>query len=75
LAIDASLRPDNVDFPNGMRFSQRKILPKRELVVSVNMEEIGGLMLERLISTLDEVVSHVETASRTLESTIDAEAK
>lgn len=63
-AVDSSLRPDNVDFPKGMRLNQRK--GGKRLIVSLDFAQ-GEKKLETLISTLDEIVSHIYSATRTLE--------
>ncbi|MCL4517681.1 MAG: hypothetical protein M1587_00620 [Thaumarchaeota archaeon] len=63
-AVNASLLPDNIDFPEGMRFSQRK--RGKELEISIGIDRSKGT-IETLISTLDEVVSHIHSAFSTLQ--------
>jgi hypothetical protein len=61
--VSASLLPDNVDFPPGMRLSQKIIGPA--LVISITLDD--RKKLETLISTLDEIVAHIYSATKTLE--------
>jgi len=64
-AIDSSLAPDNIDFPSGMSFSQKKI--GKELRISISMESTDSKKIETLISTLDEILAHIYSATRTIE--------
>jgi len=63
-AIDNSLAPDNIDFPRGMKFSQRK--QGRTLKISIDFDQ-GRTQIETLISTLDEIVAHIYSASSIIE--------
>ena len=63
-AVDNSLVPDNINFPRGMKFLQRK--RGKTLEISIDMDQ-GETQIETLISTLDEIVSHIYTASNTIE--------
>ena len=63
-AVDSSLAPDNINFPRGMKFFQRK--RGKTLEISIDMDQ-GESQIETLISTLDEIVSHIYTASNTIE--------
>jgi hypothetical protein len=64
-AVDSSLAPDNVDFPRGMRFSQRQ--KANELKISIRINDSDVKKIETLISTLDEVLVHADSAIRTIE--------
>jgi hypothetical protein len=64
-AIDSSLAPDNIDFPAGMSFSQKKI--GKELRVSISIQSIESKKIETLISTLDEILAHIYSAIKTIE--------
>ena len=65
-AIAASLAPDNVDFPSGMTFQQK--LESKELVIKIS-QRASDRQVETLISTLDEIVSHIQTAANAIEKT------
>jgi hypothetical protein len=54
-----------VDFPSGMIFSQKK--KNKELRISIQFDRGETKKIETLISTLDEIVSHISTASKTIE--------
>jgi hypothetical protein len=67
-AVDSSLTPDNVDFPKGMDFLQRRIADKNELRILVEYGKVEeSRNLETLISTLDEILAHIYSATRTIE--------
>lgn len=63
-AVNSSLLPDNIDFPEGMKFTQRK--NGKELEITVDMYG-SDRSIETLISTLDELVSHIHSAISTLQ--------
>jgi len=63
-AVDNSLVPDNINFPRGMKFSQLK--QGKTLEVSIEIDQ-GERQIETLISTLDEIVSHIYSATNTIE--------
>ena len=65
-AIEVSLTPDNVDFPEGVQFEQR--LVSKELLIEVD-QAASDRYVETLISTLDEIVSHIQTAVAAIEKT------
>ena len=65
-AIEVSLTPDNVDFPEGVHFEQR--LVSKELLIEVD-QAASDRYVETLISTLDEIVSHIQTAVAAIEKT------
>jgi len=48
-----------------MFFSQKK--RGKELHISIQFERAEAKKIETLISTLDEIVSHISTASKTIE--------
>ncbi|MDG6996287.1 MAG: hypothetical protein JRN52_10225 [Nitrososphaerota archaeon] len=62
-AVNASLLPDNIGFPEGMKFSQRKKGKELEIIIEMSRNKTK---IETLISTLDEIVSHIHSASSTL---------
>lgn len=67
-AVHLALLPDNHDFPEGMRFEQK--LKGRKIEFTINLSRLGdstGNLLYPLISTLDEIVSHIYTVTKTLE--------
>jgi hypothetical protein len=53
-----------VDFPEGMQLTQRR--QGNRLLISISLAQ-GEKKLETLISTLDEIVSHIYSATKTLE--------
>ncbi len=62
-AVDRALSPDNINLPGGMKISQSRRLDKLRITV-----EVGDLeQLTTLISTLDEFLAHVQTATKVLE--------
>ena len=63
-AVDASLRPDNLEFPSGMDFSQRKRGQRLTIFIGIDRRPKD---FETLISTLDELVSHIYSATSALE--------
>ena len=65
--IGEALSPDNIDLPQGMQIDQ-KILG-RNLNVRVSISKVSTIPIETLISTLDEFLSHIQTATHTLETT------
>ncbi|MCL5068975.1 MAG: hypothetical protein M1368_11600 [Thaumarchaeota archaeon] len=62
-AVNASLLPDNINFPEGMKFSQRK--KGRELEISIELKD-SKRKIETLVSTLDEILSHIHSMTDTL---------
>jgi hypothetical protein len=66
-AVSTSLEPDNVNFPEGMKFSQK--IKKKNLTISIALESGRDNQFEMLISTLDEIVSHIYSAVSTIERT------
>lgn len=67
-AVDSSLSPDNIDFPRGMKFSQEREPKNQELNISVSYDEFEDTKkLETLISTLDEILAHIYSATGTVE--------
>ena len=69
-AVDSSLTPDNVDFPKGMTFSQKMVIQQNELRITISFGGGPGedaRKIETLISTLDEILSHIYSASNTIE--------
>ncbi len=65
-AIAASLAPDNVNFPHGMTF--RQIVGSKELTIDIHLRA-SDHQIETLISTFDEIVSHIQTAANAIEKT------
>ncbi|MGI0091418.1 MAG: KEOPS complex subunit Pcc1, partial [Nitrososphaerales archaeon] len=66
-AINASLTPDNISFPDGMKFSQSA--RASELKIKIDIESSKENQFEMLISTLDEIVLHVYSATNVIEKT------
>lgn len=64
-AVDSSLAPDNIDFPAGLKFSQKT--SDNELRISVEIEGEQSKKIETLISTFDEILSHIDSAVKTIE--------
>ena len=64
-AVDSALSPDNVKLPQGMKI--RQALKGNVLRVYVSVDTLEKL--NTLIGTLDEFVSHIQAATKTLEST------
>ena len=62
-AVDVALSPDNVKLPQGMKISQT--LNGNELRVKISVDSLEKL--STLIGTLDEFLSHVQVATKTLE--------
>lgn len=62
-AVDSALSPDNINLPRGLKISQTR--RGKELRISVEVKDPGMLMT--LISTLDELVAHSDTAIKVLE--------
>ena len=65
--VDYSLEPDNVDFPSGMKFLQKSSKGRKELAITIMFKESEARKIETLISTLDEILSHVYSSTRTVE--------
>jgi hypothetical protein len=61
--MSESLLPDNIDFPRGMKLSQRTV--GLSLVIKITHDD--RKKIETLISTLDEIVAHIYSATKTLE--------
>lgn len=66
-AVSASLVPDNTDFPAGMQFTQN--LCSNRLQFRIEQRHGGEHEIETLRSTLDEIVSHIQTATAAIEMT------
>jgi len=64
-AVSASLEPDNVNFPEGMKFLQKT--KEKQLLISIIQESGKDNQFETLISTLDEIVSHIYSATSAIE--------
>ncbi len=63
-AINESLLPDNINVPEGMKINQVRRGKTLRIEVSLSKEEKE---IETMTSTLDEFVSHMQTAVQTLE--------
>jgi hypothetical protein len=61
-SISDALTPDNIDLPKGMRIVQE--VERNSIMISIAAKEMTTF--ETLISTLDEFVSHVYSATQTL---------
>lgn len=66
-AVSVSLKPDNVNFPKGMKFAQKT--KGKELRFIILQQSGQENKFETLISTLDEIVSHIHSATSTIEKT------
>jgi len=66
-AVSRSLKPDNVNFPKGMKFAQKTKNNELRFIILQQSEHENNF--ETLISTLDEIVSHIYTATSTIEKT------
>ena len=65
-AIDVSLTPDNISFPEGMKFSQTTKGAELKIKIDLDLGE-EGRQFETLISTLDEIVLHIYSAVNVIE--------
>lgn len=63
-AISASLSPDNVRFPRGLKMTMSR--RRERLTVALT----STASLETLLSTADEVLSHVQLAAKALNKTV-----
>jgi len=54
-----------VNFPEGMKFLQRT--KEKQLLISIIQESGKDNQFETLISTLDEIVSHIYSATSAIE--------
>ena len=66
-AVSNSLKPDNVNFPKGMNFAQKTKDKELRFIILQQSEQENKF--ETLISTLDEIVSHIYTATSAIEKT------
>jgi hypothetical protein len=66
-AVEEALSPDNVNLPIGMRIDQK--IEGRKIIIKVSTADDLKTPIERLISTLDEFLSHIHTATQTIEKT------
>ena len=66
-ALSAALKPDNVDFPKGMNFSQRT--RGKDLMITISLDSRNEHQFETLIFTLDEIISHAQSAVSAIEKT------
>jgi hypothetical protein len=60
----STLKPDNADFPNKLRMGMR--MKKRWLILDFLSQD----NLETLVSTIDEVLEHIQTSIGTLEKVV-----
>jgi hypothetical protein len=62
-SVGQALAPDNVDLPGGMKIIQHTKGKALRIVVTVPKERF-----ETLISTTDQLLSHIQTAIQTVET-------
>jgi len=63
-ALYSTLTPDNRNFPRGLKMNMRV---EDELLI---LDLVSWGRVETLISTIDEILDHIQTSLETLEKTV-----